>query len=182
MIVLAEEFREIFKGLVPDERVYVVENGVPDPGAWALRNAAGRSNQQPETILFMSTLTPAKGILELIRAVGLLRQTRPQVRLQVAGAWQDDGVKAAAAELLAREKLGEHVSFAGAVAGAEKAAFLAGGEIFCLPTRYPYEGQPLVILEAMAAGLPVLAARQGALGIHSAARPHRQAAARGRCA
>jgi glycosyltransferase involved in cell wall biosynthesis len=44
-----------------------------------------------------------------------------------------------------------------------KAAFLAAGDIFCMPTRYRYEGQPLVILEALAAGLPVISTRHAAI-------------------
>lgn len=178
VIVLAEEFRPIFKGLVRDERVYVVENGVPDPGAWPLRIAEERAAALPpgsvpagqtpalhkETVLFMATLTRTKGILELIRAVALVRKNRPQVCLKVAGAWQDEATRAEAEELLKRENVGAHVSFAGNVAGTEKAAFLASGQVFCLPTHYIYEGQPLVILEAMAAGLPVLATKHGALG------------------
>lgn len=171
VIVLADEFRQIFKGLVPDERLYVVENGVPDPGAWELRTADRESESSnsesggPETVLFMSTLTRTKGILELIKAIGLLRQSRlrQKVCLKVAGTWQDEATRKEAEEFISREGLGAHISFAGNVAGADKAAFLAGGEVFCLPTRYPYEGQPLVILEALAAGLPVLAANHGAI-------------------
>jgi len=169
VIVLAEEFRQIFKGLVQDERLYVVENGVPDPGAgdmtrFAAVRQTGIVSPESETILYMSTLTRTKGILELIIAVGLLRQWRHQVQLRVAGAWQDEALRQEAEELITREKLGAHISFTGTVAGADKAAFLASGQVFCLPTRYPYEGQPLVILEAMAAGLPVLATKHGAIG------------------
>lgn len=188
VIVLGEEFRPIFKGLVPDQRVHVVENGVPDSGAWQLRissneakppgaapepeNTAreakspepGAKSQDPLTILYMGTLTRTKGILELTKALALLRASRTDVRLRVAGQWQEQGLRAEAEELVAREHLGAQVEFVGNVAGQGKAAFLASGDIFCLPTRYPYEGQPLVILEAMAAGLPVLSTEHGAIG------------------
>ena len=182
VIVLADEFREVFKGLVPDERLYVVENGVPDPGAWALyhgpparvhslearaaRTEPETGSQEPQTVLFMSTLTRTKGILELIKALELMRPARPgaEIHLKVAGAWQDESARTEAEEFIARAKLGARISFAGNVAGADKAAFLASGQMLCLPTRYPFEGQPLAILEAMAAGLPVLATKHGAIG------------------
>ncbi|MGD0092137.1 MAG: glycosyltransferase family 4 protein, partial [Planctomycetota bacterium] len=164
VIVLADEFRAVFKGLVPDERVFVVENGVPDPGAWQLRIEPEAGSQRLETILFMSALTRTKGILELIKAIGLLRQSRPQVRLKVAGAWREEALRAEVENLIEHDKLGPYISFVGEVSGAGKAPFLAGGDVFCLPTRYPYEGQPLVILEAMASGLPVLATQHGAIG------------------
>lgn len=162
MIVLAEEFRPLMAGLMPDERVFAVENGVPDSGAWKLRQTP--TKEAESTVLYMSTLTRTKGILELLQAAAQLKPKRPALRLKVAGAWDDPALKAEALALVEREKLGETVAFVGNVSGAAKADFLAGGDLFCLPTRYVYEGQPLAILEAMAAGLPVLASNHGAIG------------------
>jgi glycosyltransferase involved in cell wall biosynthesis len=167
VVVLAPEFRAIFAGLVPDERVLVVENGVPDPGAWEVRAKAAASRRSPEpdggTVLYMGALTRSKGVLELLRALAELRKMRPAVRLRIAGEWTEDAARADATELIAREGLDAHVQFVGNVTGAAKAEFLASGDLFCLPTRYPYEGQPLVILEALAAGLPVVATRHAAI-------------------
>ena len=161
-VVLGEEFRGIFAGLVPPERVFVVENGVPDPGAWELR---ARSQKVPgETLLYMSTLTQTKGILELLQAVSFLRQAYPAIRLIVAGQWAEDSLRSKAEVLIEREQIQPNVTFVGHVSGTAKAEFLSAGDIFCLPTHYPYEGQPLVILEAMAAGLPVLSTRHGVIG------------------
>ncbi|MCY3019031.1 MAG: glycosyltransferase family 4 protein [Planctomycetota bacterium] len=171
VIVLGNRFRPIFKGLVPDERIHVVENGVPDPGAWDLRQSApppdlsgarGGSGQDG-TLLYMSTLTRTKGIVDLIHAIAMLKTVRPNVRLKVAGTWSDEAAQAEARALIERERLQDNVLFCGTVEGPEKAAFLSSGDIFCLPTRYPYEGQPLVLLEAMAAGLPVLATDHGVI-------------------
>jgi len=163
VIVLGEKFRPIFSGLVPAERVHVVENGVPDPGAWALQQQPDVTGASRPCILYLGTLTRTKGILELIRAVALLRRSLPEARLRVAGEWDSGALRAEAAEIIAREGLADHVTFVGNVSGAEKAAFLASGAVLCLPTRYPYEGQPLVILEAMAAGLPVVATDHGVI-------------------
>jgi glycosyltransferase involved in cell wall biosynthesis len=85
------------------------------------------------------------------------------VKLNVAGEWQEPDFREECLAAIQRHGLAEHVQFAGNVVGEAKAAFLASGDIFCLPTRYPYEGQPLVILEAMAAGLPVLSTDRGVI-------------------
>ena len=160
VIVLGEDFRSIFAGLVPDERIFVVENGVPD--AFGHAAAATRSG---ETLLYMSTLTRSKGILALIEAVAMLRELRPgaEVRLRVAGAWQEPELRAEALALIERLGVPAHVEFVGNVTGAAKSEFLRSGDIFCLPTHYPYEGQPLVLLEAMSAGLPVLTTDRGVI-------------------
>jgi glycosyltransferase involved in cell wall biosynthesis len=43
------------------------------------------------------------------------------------------------------------------IAGEEKKALYAKSQVFCLPTYYPYEGQPISILEAYATGCVVVA-------------------------
>ncbi len=163
VIVLGDGFRKIFSGLVDERRIHVVENGVPDPGAWELRRAQPAHSAHGPRLLYMSTLTRSKGILELLHAFALLRRGRPAARLDVAGQWQEPDLQREAAEFIAGKGLSDAVHFAGNVDGAAKSAFLAGGDLFCLPTYYPYEGQPLVILEAMAAGLPVLATTHGVI-------------------
>ena len=160
-IVLGEGFRGIFEGLIPEERVFVVENGVPDLFA----EQPERTDTARETLLYMSTLTRTKGILELIRALSLVRAARPgsDVRLRIAGEFQESSLKGETLALIDELHLKSFVSFAGNVTGAAKKEFLLSGELFCLPTRYSYEGQPLVLLEAMSAGLPVLTTDRGVI-------------------
>ncbi len=112
----------------------------------------------------MSTLARTKGILELIRAVQILRKETPDIRLRIAGNWSENDTRFEALNVIEAENLAYQIEFVGTVDGAEKREFLSSGDVFCLPTRYPYEGQPLAVLEAMSASLPVLATRHGALG------------------
>ena len=161
-VVLGEDFRFLFSGLIPEERVFVVENGVPDLfEARPLR----RDDGVRETLLYMSTLTRTKGILELIHALALLQKARPDapLRLRVAGEFQEPELRDETLTLIRNLNLEDRVTFVGNVTGAAKAEFLLSGDIFCLPTRYPYEGQPLVLLEAMSAGLPVLTTDRGVI-------------------
>jgi glycosyltransferase involved in cell wall biosynthesis len=162
-IVLAPEFLPIFDGLMHPDRVFVVENGAPDPGAWTLRFNRPLPDADAGTLLYMSTLTQTKGIMKLLDAVRLLREKRPRLRLRVAGRWQEESLHRDASTFIAQHGLDSAVEFVGNVDGEKKAAFLASGDLFCLPTFYPYEGQPLVIIEAMAAGLPILSTTQGAI-------------------
>ena len=167
-VVLGEGFRAIFAGLMPADRIHVVENGVPDAFADPPPRQTDRPQNSSATLLYMSTLTRTKGILELLEALALLR-ARPigpigtNVRLRVAGEWQEPELRGEALALIERSGLRDSVEFTGNVTGAAKTEFLNSGDIFCLPTRYPYEGQPLVLLEAMSAGLPLLTTGRGVI-------------------
>jgi len=56
------------------------------------------------------------------------------------------------------------VEYHGPVEGEAKAAFFRDIDVFVFPTRYRNEAQPLVLFEAMAAGVPVLAYERGCIG------------------
>jgi glycosyltransferase involved in cell wall biosynthesis len=160
--VLSAEFSPIFEGLIPSDRIRVVENGVPD----LFSNIALCENRiaPPPTVLYMSTLARTKGILDLIRAIPTLRNSIPDARLRIAGNWSETDARDEALAFIAQQRLNDCIEFVGNVDGSVKRDFLLSGSVFCLPSRYPYEGQPLSILEAMSAGLPVLSTRQGAIG------------------
>jgi glycosyltransferase involved in cell wall biosynthesis len=159
-IVLGENLREIFESLIADRRIHVVENGVPDPGAWLLRDTAIRT--QP-TVTYLGSLSEDKGVLDLFRALKLLRRDHPDAQLQIGGEFSDAAARASFLNQLENDGIPVQGEFKGLIDSASKAAFLAAGDIFCMPTRYRYEGQPLVILEALAAGLPVVSTRHAAI-------------------
>lgn len=160
--VLSSEFRPIFEGLVPNERIHVVENGVPD--LFGVLAHPATSTPSLPTVLYMSTLARTKGILDLIRAMIPLRKSVPGVRLRIAGNWSEEKTRYEALAFIAENTLSDCIEFVANVDGDAKRDFLLSGSVFCLPSRYPYEGQPLSLLEAMSAGLPVLSTRQGAIG------------------
>jgi len=55
------------------------------------------------------------------------------------------------------------VHVVGPVVGTQKFELLSSSDIFVFPTYYPPEGHPWVIVEALAAGLPIISTDQGAI-------------------
>lgn len=105
-------------------------------------------------LIFVGRLAAVKGIAVLLRAFAGVQERHPDARLTLIG----DGVERPALEALASTLgLAESVTFAGPKTQAEVAETLATADLFVLPSFA--EGVPVVLMEAMASGLPVIATR-----------------------
>ncbi|MEL6208585.1 MAG: glycosyltransferase family 4 protein, partial [Pseudomonadota bacterium] len=110
-----------------------------------------RSAQEAGThLVFVGRLAPVKGLRVLIAA--LIAAENPDIRLTIVG----DGSERAALEAMAAP-LGERCNFTGYQSQEEVAQILASAQAFILPSFA--EGVPVVLMEALAAGLPVVATR-----------------------
>jgi len=105
------------------------------------------------TVLYLGRLEQRKGVARLLRAMALLRPQAPHVRVRIAG----DGPERATLERLAGELDLSGVEFLGYVPGEELPALLHSADIFCAPSTHA-ESFGIVLIEAMAAGLPIIAA------------------------
>jgi glycosyltransferase involved in cell wall biosynthesis len=105
------------------------------------------SAREPRAVGFVGRLAREKNVAALVHAMAGL----PGTRLVVAG----DGPLRAELEVLAH-RLGRKVEFLGAIPNAELPGLLARLCVFALPSLY--EWAPKSLLEAMAAGVPVVAA------------------------
>ncbi len=158
LVVLGECLREIGGPAVSPDRVVVVPNGVD------LGPAPERSPMNaPFTVLYMGVLEETKGFLELIRAWPRVRESIPGAQLVCAGRWDSDEIRDRTFQALEDLGVQDCVELPGVVTGESKSALFARVSAFCMPTFYPLEGQPVVILEAMAAGLPVVTTARGAI-------------------
>ena len=112
-------------------------------------------------LLFASRLEPQKDVPTLLRAVALLAARLPRLHLVVAGG---GSARAALESMAADLGIVDHVSFVGI--RLDMPDVLRASDAFVLSSTW--EGLPMVILEALAAGCPIVATAVG--GVPSAVR------------
>jgi len=106
-------------------------------------------------VLFVGRIEAAKGIFDLLRAFARIAPSLPDARLVVAGDGAIDQARRLAAEL----GIAPLVNFTGWIEGADLAVEYARAAVFCLPSHC--ENLPMAVLQAMAAGVPVVATPVG---------------------
>jgi glycosyltransferase involved in cell wall biosynthesis len=111
--------------------------------------------RRPNLVLFLSRLDAANGLLDLLAAVAGVRAAVPDVRLVCAG----EGDQAAFERHAEKLGIRDAVTFTGWVGPSGKRALLENAAVFALPSYS--ETLPASLLEAMAAGLPVVASSVG---------------------
>jgi glycosyltransferase involved in cell wall biosynthesis len=115
-------------------------------------------NMVPLRIGFLAWVEESKGIFDLLAAVAATKHRGRKVLLEVAGSGRD----LAAAEIRAQQLgIAENVRFSGWVSGPEKLRFFSEQQMLALPSYA--EGLPNAMLEAMAAGRPVISTTVGSI-------------------
>jgi glycosyltransferase involved in cell wall biosynthesis len=156
VVAISDYNRRLLLERCPAARVEVVHCGV-DVGRYSGRELGGRV---PDRIVCVASLFPKKGHADLIDALAPLAQRRPGVELELIG----DGPERDRILARARERgLDGRVSAPGTRSAEQVRAALAEASAFALPAiRLPsgrMEGIPVALMEAMAAGVPVVATR-----------------------
>lgn len=152
-IVLGENLRHIFADFYPSDRIFVVPNGAdyifPE-----------RSNKGLQ-ITYLANYLPGKGILELLKALKILSEKLniPIFEFQAYGSWDSIDYRAKCLELA---KSMPYCHLNDSISGDAKWQVFADSDIFVFAPRSP-EGHPWSIVEAMAAGLPIISTDRGAI-------------------
>ncbi len=113
-----------------------------------------RFNDGRPNVLFVGRLDKRKGFHHLIRAFPFIKQSFPDARLIVVGAYDDDD-KAPFIRYARRHRL-RSVHFVGYVSREALPRYYRTAHLFCAPST-GFESFGIVLLEAMAAGLPIVA-------------------------
>lgn len=151
VIVVSNPLQRFVESISRNRFVCVIYNpmALPEPVDFTARTQAH--------LLFLGRLEHAKGSYDLLRAVHQLVQRHPGLRLILAG----NGELAQTREAISALGLGDNVEVLGWVGAQAREQLLARAAVCVLPSYA--EGLPMSVLEAMAAGLPVVASAVGGL-------------------
>lgn len=103
-------------------------------------------------LLYLGMIEPRKNIISLLKAFSIIRPTKPDYSLVIAGSngWHYQDVY----EMVKQLNLSDYVFFTGYVKEEDKLALIKGSKIFIYPSIY--EGFGLPVLEAMSLGVPTI--------------------------
>ena len=154
IIVVAPQIGEIVKTMTK-ANIFVIPNGI-DPNI--VQEVAPLSLDRDNIILFVGNLVKLKGVANLIHAVSLIKTEIPDVCLLVAGSGpQENELKDLVNTLL----LQDNVKFLGFITGETKYSYFKSADVLAVPSLW--ESLPIVILEGMACGKPIVASNVGGI-------------------
>lgn len=164
VIAVSEAIRaNLVKAGIRPSRIKVIENAIEDIQDSAtvsqyrkkIRNLLGIAKQE-NVVGYVGRISPEKGLEHLIEAVCIMNRTGPLCKLLLIG----EGPQEPQLRHMIREKgLNDDVLFAGFQEHVEE--WLSVLDVFVLPSLT--EGTPMVLLEAMANGIPVVATAVGGI-------------------
>jgi phosphatidylinositol alpha-mannosyltransferase len=151
-IAVSEPARMFFNRYFPDFPVRVIPNGIDvnvfKPGLSPIRHL----RDENINILFVGRLEKRKGVGDLLRGYEFMRERVPQSRLIIVG---DGPLRGKVESYISRHRVA-NVVMAGYVPDSVKPRYYNSADIFCAPATGA-ESFGIVLLEAMASALPVVA-------------------------
>lgn len=150
IVVLSGHWRDWIASVTSNPRIECIPNPV-------LPGEARRAPPAGHTLLFLGRIERAKGIFDLLEVIAALRPEMPGLRLVCAG----EGEMAAVLRHAEQLGIADAVLFTGWIGPAEMRAWMDRSAAFVLPSYT--EAMPMSLLEAMAAGLPVVATAVGGI-------------------
>jgi glycosyltransferase involved in cell wall biosynthesis len=159
IVVLAEEFKIKLEYAGYKKNIVVSLNPVNQEifDFASLESLEERKNRKPKNILFLSRIEEEKGIMIALKTFQILIQKYLDLHFLIAGT----GTKLKDTKNYILNNKIKNVKFLGFVTGRDKMELLKKSDIFLFPTYK--EGLPINVLEAIAAGLPIITRPVGGL-------------------
>jgi glycosyltransferase involved in cell wall biosynthesis len=161
ILVYSKEDKQKISNLVPKEKVEIFRNAVITKEFLTDNESIKNKLSIPDKskiVLYIGRLVKEKGLYDLIESIPIVLKEFEPAYFVFAG----EGLDKDHMENICNERgIKENVRFTGHIDNRNIARVLFNADIFVLPTYS--EGMPMVILEALAAGLPIITTPVGAI-------------------
>lgn len=157
LIACSHESARQLRILAASPRITVINNAI-DTESFADESARneGTEFEAPTRILFVGAMGKLKGESDLLRAMAVASRAGADIRASFLG-YGSDAPRNLATEL----GVGNLIEYMGPVPCSERIQFFLRADIFVLPSYA--EAMPISVIEAMAAGLPVISTKVGGI-------------------
>ncbi|MFZ2853188.1 MAG: glycosyltransferase family 4 protein [Rhodocyclaceae bacterium] len=168
LVLLAKCEFEAYRVFIPGADIRVLPNAI-DFAPYAALRRENSDGEKPLRLLYIGRFSYQKGLSDVLRGLQLVRLHGIEANLTIAGSGPEES---ALHQLVERLGLGKLVTFSGPVFDEAKIKLLGAADVFLLPTFHS-EGLPYALLECMAAGVPPITTRVGAIpdvafaGVHA---------------
>jgi glycosyltransferase involved in cell wall biosynthesis len=138
-------------------RKFRVSNGIDVPDM--LPRVESCNTDKPPRILYMAGLRETKGVMDIVHTASELKARNINVIFDIVGPWQEEDTRRSFEDAVVEADVTDYIVMHGRVTGTEKWVLYRDAALFFFPSYYESENFPLVLIEAMAFGLPVVATR-----------------------
>ena len=137
------------------KKIEIVPNGLPDEAR--VKNEPKQANRL--NILFIGLLEESKGELDLCRAIKILKEKGIECQAKIAGEFKSVEYRQRFFKFVSENDLTENIEYLGVIRGQKKQDAFRNSDVFCFPSYFHSESFPLVLIEAMSYGLPIVTTR-----------------------
>ncbi len=156
-IVLSKSLRKNFDPFLPQERIFELFNFFEKNISVSEEEFLDKKNYKHINLLFLSNILEEKGINVFFEAIREINKRGILINVKIAGN------KVANNNIDNYLKELTFIEYCGVVKELKKKELLLWSNVFCLPTFYKMEGQPISIIEAMATGNLILTTKHAGI-------------------